>query len=71
MAKNQYSSIVRNAISKPQADLTYLKLDCSNDPLQADLDTDGFDINMNFSVYDVNIKDGTFRVIREGYLDQQ
>lgn len=31
---------------------------------------DGFDIRTNFSVYDVDITDGQYRVIREGYLDQ-
>ncbi len=31
---------------------------------------DGFDINTNFSVYDLNTKTGAYEVIREGRLDQ-
>lgn len=31
---------------------------------------EGFDIKTNFSVYDVDINEGTSRVIREGYKDQ-
>lgn len=31
---------------------------------------DGFDINTNFSVYDLNLETGASRVIREGRLDQ-
>jgi hypothetical protein len=30
----------------------------------------GFDILTNFSVYDVNITTGEYKIIREGYLDQ-
>ena len=32
--------------------------------------TDGFDIKTNFNVYDVDLKHGTSRVIREGFKDQ-
>jgi hypothetical protein len=31
---------------------------------------DGFDIRTNFSVYDLDVKTGAYRVIREGHLDQ-
>jgi hypothetical protein len=31
---------------------------------------EGIDIRTNFNIYDVNIEAGTFRVIREAYLDQ-
>ena len=31
---------------------------------------DGFDIRMNFSIYDLNTETGEYRVIREGHLDQ-
>lgn len=32
--------------------------------------TDGFDIKDNFSIYDVNVETGEFKVIREGHRDQ-
>ena len=32
---------------------------------------DGFDIKTNFSIYDVDMKSGEHRVIREGHLDQK
>ncbi len=35
---------VRNALTKALADGLYLRLDCSNDPLQADLDMGNYDI---------------------------
>ena len=38
----QYASVVRNALSKAQAEVNYLRLDCSNDPLTANLDGIGF-----------------------------
>lgn len=31
---------------------------------------EGFDINTNFNIYDLNTKTGAFRLIREGHLDQ-
>jgi len=31
---------------------------------------DGFDINTNFSIYDVDVEKGEYRIIREGHLDQ-
>lgn len=31
---------------------------------------EGFDIKTNFNIYDVDIKTGKFKVIREGHLDQ-
>ncbi len=30
----------------------------------------GFDIRTNFNIYDLDVRTGEFRVIREGYLDQ-
>lgn len=30
----------------------------------------GFDLRTNFNIYDLNVKTGEFRVIREGHLDQ-
>jgi len=32
--------------------------------------TEGFDIKTNFSIYDVNLETGEYRVIREGHQDQ-
>jgi len=34
------------------------------------LRSDGFDLRTNFNIYDVNIENGDFRVVRDGYLDQ-
>lgn len=31
---------------------------------------DGFDIDTNFSIYDLDVQTGSYRVIREGHLDQ-
>jgi hypothetical protein len=31
---------------------------------------DGFDIKTNFNVYDVDTRTGSYRILREGYLDQ-
>ena len=31
---------------------------------------EGFDLRTNFNIYDVRVDDGTFRVVREGHLDQ-
>lgn len=31
---------------------------------------EGFDIKTNFNIYDLNIKTGEYKVIREGHLDQ-
>lgn len=36
-------SCVRNAMSRPIAESTYLRLDCGNDPLTAELDGEAFD----------------------------
>ena len=30
----------------------------------------GFDIRTNFNIYDLNVKTGEYRLLREGYLDQ-
>jgi hypothetical protein len=30
----------------------------------------GFDVRTNFSIYDLNIATGEYRVLREGHLDQ-
>ena len=32
---------------------------------------DGFDINTNFNIYDLNLETGEHKLIREGYKDQK
>jgi hypothetical protein len=32
--------------------------------------SEGFDIKTNFNIYDLNIKNGEYRIIREGFRDQ-